>query len=759
MFSVRVPASLAVGALCAVVSPPLVAQSTREVHGTVLGTGDGAPLHGASVHRIGSTGPAAIANDHGRFAITVPASDVQLVAVRLGFAPDTMLVPADRSEVTFNLHEAPLELDPLVVAAEPAYSAASSTTIRELDLALRPVASAQQLLPLVPGLFIAQHAGGGKAEQIFLRGFDADHGTDVAINVDGTPVNMVSHAHGQGYADLHYLIPEVVEQMNVRKGPYAAQDGDLATAGAVEFRTKDRLLGKAEVRGGSFETGRVLALVPFGGDATRFGGYAAGAYSQTNGPFIAPQNFHAGNGMVRMTAPLGRNTRLTFTGSGYGASWEASGQIPSRAVNDGTTLRFGAVDATEGGNTHRYEASVAIGGEGSGGSQWSARVFGVNYYLNLFSNFTFFLVDSTNGDGIEQRDDRMLYGALGSYARPTRYGSVRGNLALGVTLRMDNAEVALFNQVARTRLNTRIANNINQQNGAVWARQNLALGKRVTLQLGLRGDLFHFNVSPDNSFPPGAEPPASGTSTLGRISPKANLTYEAARYTTLYANFGMGFHSNDARDVVTASNEAALLPRATGTELGVRQSWKGGSVAVAGWALWIESELAFVGDEGVTELIGPSRRIGLDIEARQQILPWLWADLDLNFAHGVLTDEPEGANEIPLAPRFTCVAGISVRNLGPVGGGVRVKHMGSRPAIEDASVTALGFTVTQLFATVDIGHAQVFANVDNLFNVEWNEAQFATTSRLQGEPNGGITDLNFTPGAPIAVVAGFRWIF
>ena len=308
--------------------------------------------------------------------------------------------------------------------------------------------------------------GGGKAEQIFLRGFDADHGTDVAINVDGTPVNMVSHAHGQGYADLHYLIPEVVEQMNVRKGPYAAQDGDLATAGAIEFRTKDRLLGKAEVRGGSFETGRALALIPFGGDATKFGGYAAGAYSQTNGPFIAPQNFKAGNGMVRMTAPLGRNTRLTFTGSGYGASWEASGQIPSRAVNDGTIPRFGAVDATEGGNTHRYEASVAIGGEGSGGSQWSARVFGVNYYLNLFSNFTFFLVDSTNGDGIEQRDDRMLYGALGSYERPTQYGSVRGNLALGVTLRMDNAEVALFNQVARTRLDTRIANNINQQNGA-----------------------------------------------------------------------------------------------------------------------------------------------------------------------------------------------------------------------------------------------------------------------------------------------------
>lgn len=758
----RVHAFLIVGALVSLHTarvPALVAQSPRAVRGTVLGTGDGAPLRGATIRRPGATNPAVVTNERGRFVIPLPDSAVRLVAAKLGFAPDTILVPAGISEVTFNLREAPLELDPLVVTAEPAFSAASSSTIRELDLALRPVASAQALLPLVPGLFIAQHAGGGKAEQIFLRGFDADHGTDVSINVDGTPVNMVSHAHGQGYADVHFLLPEVVEQMNVRKGPYAAQDGDLATAGAIDFRTKDRVLGEAEVRGGSFSSGRAVALVPFGGDATKFGGYAAGAYSFTDGPFVAPQNFSSGNGMVRLTAPLGRDTRLAFTATGYGASWEASGQVPARAIEEGLITRFGAIDATEGGTTHRYEASVALGGEGKDGSQWSARAYGVNYYLNLYSNFTFYLVDSTRGDGIEQRDDRWVYGAAGSWARTTQYGSVKGNLALGASLRADNAEVALFDQVQRTRLDTRIANNIAQQNAALWARQDLSFGPRVTLQLGLRGDLFHFNVSPDGSFPPGDEPPAEGTSTLGRVSPKANLTWQAARFTTLYANFGMGFHSNDARDVVTADGQAALLPRATGTELGVRQSWKGGSLALAGWALWLESELSFVGDEGVTELIGPSRRIGLDFEGRQQVVPWLWFDLDANLAHGVLTDEPEGANDIPLAPTFTLVAGLTVRDLGPVSGGVRVRHIGSRPAIEDASVTALGYTVTQLFGTVDVGRAQFFVSVENLFDVTWNEAQFATTSRLQGEPNGGYTDLNFTPGAPLGVIAGARWIF
>lgn len=739
-------------------STPLLAQE-RVVRGTVLGTGDGAPLSGAMVRPTEAPDSVAQSNERGRFALRVREGDIHLVASRLGFAPETLLVAAAQRDVVFNLHEATLELDPLVVSAEPVYSAASSTTIREIDLALRAVSSSQALLPLVPGLFIAQHAGGGKAEQIFLRGFDADHGTDVAISVDGTPVNMVSHAHGQGYADVHYLLPEVVEQLNVRKGPYAAQDGDLATAGAVDFRTKDRVLALAEVRGGSFGTGRAVALVPFGGDATRAGGYIGGAYSHTEGPFIAPQNFNSGNGVARFTAPLGRSARISATATGYGASWDASGQVPTRAIDDGSLNRFGSIDASEGGTTHRYEASVALGGEGADGSQWSARAYGVNYYLNLYSNFTFFLVDSTNGDGIEQRDDRWLYGALGSYERPTRYGSVRGNLAMGASLRVDDAEVALFDQVQRRRLDTRVANRIQQQNASIWARQNLAFGERVTLQLGLRGDLFNVQVATDDQVPAGVDAPISGKRTLGRVSPKASLAVQAARYTTLYANAGLGFHSNDARDIVQGTLGENVLPAAFGAELGVRQSWRGGSVAVAAWLLNLQSELVFVGDEGVTEAAGPSRRIGIDVEGRQRLLPWLWFDLDMNVARGELTEEPEGANNIALAPTFTLVAGLVVRDRGPVSGGVRVRHISDRPAAEDYSVVAQGYTVTQLFATVDIGRAQLFTSLENLFNVEWNEAQFATTSRLQGEPNGGVTDLNFTPGAPFSVIAGFRWIF
>lgn len=738
---------------------PADAQGARLVRGTVLGTGDGAPLGSARVHQAGKDAPVAFTNDRGRFVLEVAEGDVLLVATRFGFAADTVHLSAGAAVVTFNLHEAPLELDPLAVASEGAYSAASSSTIREIDLALRPVASAQALLPLVPGLFIAQHAGGGKAEQIFLRGFDADHGTDVAITVDGVPVNVVSHAHGHGYADVHFVMPEIVEQLDVRKGPYAAQDGDLATAGTVDYRTKDRILGVGEVRAGTYGSARVMTLVPFGGDATRAGGYVGGSWQTTEGPFLAPQDFGSANGVLRFTAPLGAGNRLTLSATGYGGSWDASGQIPQRAVSDGTLDRFGAVDATEGGTTHRFDLGAAIGGDGKDGAQWSARAYLTNYYLNIFSNFTFYLTDSVNGDGIEQRDSRWVYGVSGSYGRATRFGSLAGNLAAGAGVRIDDAEVGLFTQEQRVRLATTVASLIDQQNWFLWARQDLAVSRRMMLQVGLRADLFDAQVQADPAHALQDEGSPEGSRALVRVSPKINVSYAAGSTTTLYANAGLGFHSNDARDMVQAAAGQEVLPAALGAELGLRQSWRGGTVAVAFWGLDLQSELVYVGDEGVTEAVGPSRRVGIDFEGRQQLTRWLWLDLDLNLSRGWQRNEPSEANEIPLAPRFTLAAGLSVVDLGALNGGLRVRHISDRPAIEDASITALGYTVTQLFGAWDVGRGQVFASVDNLFNVEWNEAQFATTSRLTGEPNGGYTDLNFTPGAPRTVLAGARYFF
>jgi hypothetical protein len=484
---------------------------------------------------------------------------------------------------------AAMSLDSVVVIADPAFSTASSHIARGLDLQLRPRESSQELLRLAPGLVIAQHAGGGKAEQIFLRGFDADHGTDVAVSVDGTPVNLVSHAHGQGYADLHFLIPEVVDAVEVRKGPYDAADGDLATAGAVRLRTRDRVAGVVDARGGSFGTVSGVGLVPFGGDASRPGGYVAAAGRYSDGPFEAGQGYRRVNVFAKWTAPIGDGTTAFATASAFDSRWDASGQVPERAVRAGGISRFGAIDATEGGTTSRYELAGGLHGT-LGSGIWKARAYAVRYRLDLFSNFTFFLSDTANGDGIEQVDRRLLVGAEADVAAATRVLGREGQLAAGLDVRSDFADVGLHHQRRRERLETYALGLVSQQRTSAWARHDLTLTRAVRLQLGVRADLFRFRYS-DRL---GASAPAAVERWNGVVSPKASLAVDLSRGTTLYANTGAGFHSNDARDVVRARPADVVVPRAVGAELGLRRTWpgvarrspRGDSISGASWYMW-----------------------------------------------------------------------------------------------------------------------------------------------------------------------------
>jgi outer membrane receptor protein involved in Fe transport len=614
----------------------------------------------------------------------------------------------------------------------------------------------------VPGLVIAQHGGGGKAEQIFLRGFDADHGTDVAVTVDGVPVNMVSHAHGQGYADLHFLMPEVVERVDARKGPFDVRDGDFATAGAVAFHTRDRLDAPVlTLRGGSFGSRDLVALAPIGGSATRSGGYVAAAVHGSAGPFDAPQDHRRVNAYAKWTAPVGRAAEVVVSGSTFGARWDASGQVPDRAVRAGAISRFGSIDPSEGGSTSRHDVRVALRPREAGDRAWEASAFATRYRFGLFSNFTFFRADSVNGDGIEQVDDRVVAGASASYRGLARLGGASGAWSAGAGTRVDDGSVGLHHQQARTRLATRVAVDVRQAHLYQWARYELVLGGRVRADVGLRADLFRFGVT--DRVPGGAHagadvPRASGTQWQGIVSPRANLAVDVGGGAMLYANAGSGFHSNDARDAVLATRGERILPRAVSAELGARRTWAGGSVAAALWALDLESELVYVGDEGVTEPSGRSRRAGVDVEARVRITPWLWADADLNVARGRFRDEPVGASRIPLAPGRTAVAGLTVRDVGRAGGGLRVRHVGGRPAVEDNSVRARGYTVGELVASYRLARARVYGTVDNLFGVDWNEAQFATTSRLRGE-RAEVTELHYTPGAPRNVQLGLEYRF
>jgi outer membrane receptor protein involved in Fe transport len=748
-------------------SPPIVsaqradrsqsAASDRLVRGRVL-SGEGAPIADASI-RASDAGRGVSSSATGAFELRAPAGTLRLRVTRIGFRPTIVALAPDVDTVTVRLAPHVVEIDPVSVASEPAYSAASSRTIRELDIRLRPRESSQELLRLAPGLVIAQHAGGGKAEQIFLRGFDADHGTDVAVSVDGVPVNMVSHAHGQGYADLHFLMPEVVERTDVRKGPYDARDGDLATAGAVDFVTKDRVAAPlVEARAGSFGTMHGIGLVPFGGDASRTGGYVAASAHRADGPFVAEQDYRRLNGFGKLTAPVGRGAQLVASASAFDSRWNASGQIPERAVDAGLIGRFGALDSTEGGATSRYDARLALRSSAGGERDWQVETWLTRYRFRLFSNFTFFAADSVNGDGIEQVDDRWLAGFGAAYGMPA-LTPLGGRLTVGVGGRADWADVELNAQTERRVRGALVSDRVRQRHGLVWAAQELALGSRVRLELGLRGDLFHFDVLNRPLEGGGAGlPRASGSRTVSLVSPKANLAVALAQATTLFVNAGAGFHSNDARDAILAGAAERVVPRALGAEVGIRQAWRGASVAAALWALDLQSELVWVGDEGTTEASGRTRRVGVDLEARARLLPWLWADGDLNLSRGRLRDEPAGADRVPLAPTVTAAAGLTVRELGPVSGGVRMRHVGARAADETNGVRARGYTLVELFAGWRAGPLTLTAAVDNLFDVEWNEAQFATTSRLRGEAV-PVTELHFTPGAPRSVQVGVRYGF
>lgn len=753
-------ALLAFGLLTFCSGESLGAQEVRTIRGQILSAGSGTPVGGAAVAQVGGEGRQVTVSDaSGAFVLQTSAGPVRLVAAALGFAPDTLAIAGEESSATFRLRATPLALDSLVVTARRSFSAASSQAIRDIDIQLRPRDSSQDLLSLVPGLVIAQHGGGGKAEQIFLRGFDVDHGTDVAISVDGTPVNMVSHAHGQGYSDLHFLIPEVVERAEVRKGPYEARDGDFATAGAVSFRTRDRLPhGVAAVRGGSFATGQALAMVPFGGDASRPGGYLAVAGHTARGPFDIPQAHRRLNLFGKWTAPLSRHAELVASLSGFSARWNQTGQVPERAVADGTIGRFGAIDPSEGGDTERYDVSLGVRSSAAEAAQWEARVYAGRYRFQLFSNFTFFLNDSIDGDGIEQTDDRYLGGFHAKYAHTSPLLGRTAQWSMGIGGRVDRADIALHHQRDRQRLDTWVDDDVSQGHLFTWGQYEIAISERARLQLGLRSDGFRFAVDDRLLGEPSDLPRGSGTKWRGIVSPKANLAVDLTPSTGLFVNLGSGFHSNHARDVVLAGRGERVLPRAIGAEVGSRHTREGGSVAVAAWALDLESELVYVGDEGITEPSGRTRRLGVDLEARVRLLRWLWADADLTLSRSRLRDEPRGADRVALAPTATSAGGLTVRDLGPAGGGLRYRHIGTRAADETASVLARGYTLWEVFGRWRIADVEFFATLDNLLNVEWNEAQFATTSRLRGEPD-GVTELHFTPGSPRRVQLGLEYQF
>lgn len=776
----------------------LYGQNSGTIQGKIVDAQNGEGLAGANVVLKGTI-MGASSGPNGSFRISgIPEGEYQVIISFIGYVTAEEFVTMGKDKETalsVRLQPGAIELSAVLVEADRPYSAASSRTVRQYDLKLRPNRSAQDMLQLAPGLIIVQHGGGGKAEQIYIRGFDTDHGTDIAIFTDGIPVNMVSHGHGQGYADLHFLIPEIVESIDVYKGPYFAPFGNLATAGSVSFRTKDRIeKNLLRVEGGKFNTGKFTTLLQIPTAGEEQNAYFAGQFYTTDGPFESPQKFRRFNLFGKFHTHVSGNSKLAFSLGAFSTGWDQSGQIPQRAVDIGQIGRFGAIDDLEGGTTSRLNILINYTiGQGTD-REFYIQGFATRCNFKLFSNFTFFLNDSIRGDMIEQTDTRNIAGLDGRYRFRKRVGSTLAITSFGGGFRSDNINVSLWKSPDRMRQYPRVDSDMFERNFFLWLEQEFVFNTMWRLQLGLRADYFTFNVDDKLELENNSDlPHASGYEQEAMINPKFNLVCSPLPSTDIFVNFGGGYHSNDARNVVIARRMEEIdyavrrrgatdeqidsvllaknfnpdqrnirtLARALGAELGLRtQITRQFVVGLAAWWLHLEEELVYVGDEGTTEVSGETRRIGLDVEARFQFAPWLWADSDINLANGRFVNEPEGTNDIPLAPRASSTGGITAIQPGHTGieGTFRYRYISDRPGNEFNTITALGSTVFDIGLGYRFRNFKILGYIQNLFDVDWNEAQFDTESRLQNELH-PVSELHFTPGNPRNFQMGLSYEF
>ena len=632
-------------------------------------------------------------------------------------------------------------------------------TISQIDINLRPVNTSQDILRMVPGLFIAQHAGGGKAEQIFLRGFDIDHGTDINLEVDGMPVNMVSHAHGQGYSDLHFLIPEIVGTVDFNKGPYYADKGNLNTAGYVSFHTLHSLdESMVKVEGGKFGMFRnVNAFNVFDskrGD-WRSNAFVASEYFRSDGYFEANQHFNRINLFGKYNAWRDGKEAITVGISTFNSRWDASGQIPGRAVQNGTITRFGSIDPTEGGETSRTNFWVKYLKSNSKGGVFENQLHYSKYDFNLISNFTFFLNDPVNGDQITQRESRSIYGYKGSYFIDTQWRDVTIRSEVGAGFRYDDVnDIQLYHTRARHEFLEDVARgDIDETNLYAYVNETISLSPALSVSAGIRFDHFTFNY---------VDALASGFTRQSvskpMLTPKFNVSYSLSHRLSLFAKGGIGFHSNDTR-VVVARQGYEVLPKAYGLDVGGNVKMGSNLLFTAAlWLLDLDQEFVYVGDEGIVEPSGKTTRRGIDFSIRYQPLPWLYIDSDVNVTDPRAKDAPEGEDYIPLAPTFTTIGGLSTKLKNGFNGSIRYRYLSNRAANEDNSVVADGYFLLDAVAKFRKSHFEIFMSAENLLNTKWNEAQFDTESRLMDESS-PVSEIHFTPGTPLFIKAGISFFF
>ena len=651
-----------------------------------------------------------------------------------------------------------LEIPEVSVIGERPAAASSQQFIPDKEYLFQPQGRPAQILKLIPGFLAVEHSGGaGKADQYFLRGFDADHGTDVAFFADGMPVNLRSHAHGQGYADLNFIIPETVEGLDVYKGAYLPEYGDFATAGAVNFRTKQVVQeGIAQAAGGQFSTTRNLLMFSPTKDNVRTLIAAEGYY--TNGPFQSDNRYFRANFFGKLTTNLTGRDELSMTATFLKSQWNASGEIPLRAVSDGTLDRFGAIDPSEGGKTLRSTARANYHYDTTSGGQFFANAYGQYYRLDLFVNFTFFQNDPVNGDGIQQVDRRVMYGGDLGYKQRGDVLGLPSVATIGVQSRVDDIHARLGTQTKRTPTGTTTDSDILEASYAPFIKGEIQPTLWMRFVGGLRSETFTYDVR--NRCTACVEQPA-GRKNSSIVLPKMNLILGPWASTEFFVNYGEGYHSNDARSAVAPGS--APLARARSYEVGVRSKPFGPDgleLLATLWQLDLKSELVFVGDEGTTEIRGVSRRRGVEVAARGQV----WGPLYFNGSVTYTNAEFRNGDAIPLAPEVTAYGALLLKWPEGLTSQLQATYLGVRPLTEDRSIKSPAWIDVDLSERYQLpvklphGRMEAFLFVQNLFNTKWEQATFAFSSRLRSEP-AAVTDIHFVPGNSRMVMGGLAWYF
>ncbi len=693
------------------------------------------------------------ADQYGNFKLSLPTYTAMVTVTSVGYTTKTILIKSSGGELIIALNPGAVDLKEVIIS--PSLNNNSFHTLSGIDLNLRPVNSSQDLMRLVPGLFIAQHMGGGKAEQVFLRGFDADHGTDINVSVDGMPVNMVSHIHGQGYADLHFLIPETVADFDYGKGPYYTEYGDLATAGYLSYNTRDALSKSViSLEAGQFHTARVSAMINLLSQKAKQNGenaYIAGEYNYTDGPFELAEQYKRFNLFGKYTKQLNAGNKLAISASTFSTSWRASGEIPERAVAAGTTAvdengnpytvpiitnpisRFGAIDSAQGGKTSRTNiiAKLTTGLRNNWNMQ--NQLYYTHYTFLLHANTSFFAEDSLGG--LQQHHEiRDMWGYNGKLTKNSSLGKNMLTTTIGLGTRFDRTYGTERSSVTENYdlIDYIVLGNIRQNNTNVYVDETLESGKWL-FNAGARVDYFNFNFH-------------DTTRTKAIVSPKINIQYTAAEGLQFYLKAGKGFHSNSAITVI-GNNGYETLPAAYGADLGL--NWKPIPhlyINAAAWYLYLQQEFVYT-DDGTIEPGGKTRRIGVDFSGRYQLTSWLFADLNVNLAKPRYVDSLAGHGYLPLAPTFTSTGGFDFKFKNGINGGISYRYIHSRPGNNTNTLIADGYYVTDLKLNYTQKRYELGLSIENLFNTKWNEFEAEEVSRLKGE-TAPIDQMSFTPGTP-----------